>query len=50
MEILGLHWQDVDLDRGAIRLHNTKNREGRVLPLTGYALELMQQYQCTKKI
>lgn len=43
MEILGLTWKDIDFDRGVITLHETKNRERRVLPLAGHALELIQQ-------
>jgi integrase len=43
MEILKLRWQDVDLNRGVVILHDTKNGERRVLTLVGYALELMQQ-------
>ncbi len=45
MELLGLHWKDVDLQRGVIILHETKNDERRVLTLSGHALELMQQYK-----
>ncbi|WP_242602252.1 site-specific integrase [Legionella nagasakiensis] len=44
MEILGLSWKNVDLIRGVITLHETKNGERRVLPLTGHALELMRQH------
>lgn len=44
MEILGLRWKDVDLNRGVITLHETKNGERRILPLVGHALELMQQH------
>lgn len=44
MEILGLKWQDVNLARGIIILHETKNGERRVLPLTGHALELMKEH------
>ncbi|OJY32619.1 MAG: integrase, partial [Legionella sp. 40-6] len=33
MEILGLQWQDIDLQRGFITLHETKNGERRALPL-----------------
>ncbi len=44
MEILGLHWSNVDLHRGIITLHETKNGERRVLPLAGLALELMKQH------
>ena len=41
-ELLGLRWNNVDLDRGVITLHETKNGERRMLPLMGYALELMR--------
>lgn len=44
MEILGLSWEHVDLNRGTIILHETKNGDRRVLPLVGHALELMKQY------
>ncbi len=45
MELLGLPWKDVDLQRGVIILHETKNGERRVLTLSGHALELMKQYE-----
>lgn len=48
MEIVGLKWQDVDLDRGIITLHETKNGERRILPLAGHALELMKQHKSAK--
>jgi integrase len=44
MEILGLKWQDVDLARSVVILHETKNGERRVLILTSLALELMKQH------
>lgn len=44
MEILGLRWQHVDIARGMITLHETKNGERRVLTLTSLALELMKQH------
>ncbi len=44
MEILSLTWSDVDLDRGVITLHETKNGERRILPLTGHAHHLMSDY------
>lgn len=44
MEILGLRWKDIDLKRCVITLHETKNGERRILPLTGLALELMSQH------
>jgi len=45
MELLGLRWRDIDLQRGVIILHETKNDERRVLTLSGHALELMQQHK-----
>ena len=46
MEIMGLKWSDIDMDRHRIVLHETKNKERRVIPLTGHAYELMKR---TKK-
>lgn len=42
MEIMGLRWRQVDLNRGMIILEETKNGERRALPLVGHALELMK--------
>src|SRR5262249_8250247 len=50
MELLNLTWRDVDLQRGVITLHNTKNRERRVLPLAGPALALMHQHAKIRRI
>jgi integrase len=44
MEIIGLRWPDVDLDRGVITLHQTKNGERRVLPLVSHAHTMMQAH------
>jgi integrase len=44
MEIAGLKWNDVDLQRNLIFLHDTKNKEKRSLPLVGIARELMYQH------
>jgi integrase len=41
-EIRHLTWKDVDLARGRVILHETKNGERRTVPLTGKALELLQ--------
>ena len=38
MEILSARWSQVDFNRGTLTLHETKNGERRVLPLTGLAL------------
>jgi integrase len=50
MEILKLHWRDVDFQRQVITLHKTKNGERRVLPLTGHAWELIQQRAKIRRI
>lgn len=44
MEILGLKWKDIDLNRGIITLHETKNGERRILALTNLALNLMKEH------
>jgi integrase len=41
-EILNLKWQDLSISRSVITLHETKNGEIRVLPLTHLALELIK--------
>jgi integrase len=41
--LLGLRWPDVDLKRGTLTFHETKNGERRAVPLTGQALVLLQQ-------
>ena len=50
MEILGLHWQNVDLSRRVITLHDTKNGERRVLPLTGHAMDLMVAHSKVRQL
>lgn len=46
MEIVGLEWSEIDFDRSVIILDETKNGERRVLPLKGYARELLfKRYQ-----
>lgn len=49
-EIMCLKWQDVDLNRKAIILHDTKNKERRVLPLAGHALELVKAHNKVRRI
>lgn len=41
-ELLGLTWADVDVQRQRITLEDTKNRDRRVLPLAGPALEAVK--------
>jgi integrase len=40
-EMMNLRWKDVDLEKQRIILHETKNNEIRVVPLTGTALKLL---------
>ncbi len=49
-EIMGLKWNDVDFSRGVITLHETKNGERRLLPLTGHALERMRAHAKVRRI
>ena len=44
MEILGLHWENIDFKRKVITLHQTKNGERRLLPLAGYGLKLLEEH------
>jgi len=49
-EILKLCWSQVDLLRGQITLHLTKNGERRAVPLTGHAFELMTEWAKVRHI
>ncbi len=40
-ELIKLRWNQVDLIRGRITLHDTKNGERRSVPLAGHALDLL---------
>jgi integrase len=43
-EILTLKWKDIDLKRRQLALHETKNNERRVVPVVGYALEVLSEH------
>ncbi len=43
-ELLNLRWSNVDWQRRVITLHDTKNKERRLLPLAHYALQLMEEH------
>ena len=43
MEIWSLVWTNIDLERGLIILHETKNNDRRSLPLQSHAHKLMQE-------
>lgn len=42
-EIMSLQWKDIDLNRGVIVLHETKNNERRSVPLAGHALDTIKE-------
>src|SRR5262249_35833431 len=49
-ELVSLRWPDVDLKRGTLTFHETKNGERRTVPLTGQALTLMQQHARVRQL
>jgi len=49
-ELMGLKWADVDLNKGRLTLHETKNGERRVVPLVGKALEAMQEHNKVRRL
>jgi integrase len=49
-ELLSLRWPDVDLKRGTLTFHQTKNGERRAVPLTGTALALMSQHAKVRRL
>jgi len=49
-ELLNLHWSDVDMKRGTLTFHQTKNGERRAVPLTGYALDVLTQHAKVRRL
>lgn len=49
-EIMNLRWEDIDIFKGRITLHETKNGERRAVPLKGLALQLIQALTSEKSI
>ncbi len=49
-EIMGMEWKQVDFRRQVITLYETKNNEIRLLPLSGLALECLQERVRTRRI
>lgn len=49
-EIMGLRWPQVDLKRGQILLHDTKNGSSRAAPLTGLALAMFTDVAKVRRI
>lgn len=42
-ELLALHWVDIDLNRRTARLHETKNGESRMVPLSSAAAAILKE-------
>jgi len=49
-EIMGLTWDDIDLNRGRAILHATKNGDRRAIHLSGHALELLREHAKVRRI
>ncbi len=49
-EILGISWDDINLDKQYIILHETKNGERRRVPLAGLALEEIKKLSKIRRI
>lgn len=49
-EILSLTWSQVDLKQGRITLYETKNKEIRVVPLVGHAMDLLKAHNKVRPI
>ena len=49
-EIVGLRWNDINLSSGRIILDETKNGERRLVPLVGFALELVKKHSKIRRL
>ncbi len=49
-EVLGLTWDRVDLDRGAILLERTENSERRVVPVVGHAAAVLRDHAKVRRL
>jgi integrase len=49
-EIMNLKWRDIDLQKGRITLHETKNGERRVVHVAGHALKLLHDLDKIRRI
>jgi len=47
-ELMNLRWEHIDLIKGRITLHETKNGEKRIVPLQGLASQLLQKHFTVK--
>jgi integrase len=49
-ELMGLKWPDVNINKGYIILHETKNGERRRVPLAGLGLELLREHAKVRRL
>jgi integrase len=49
-ELLGLRWQDVDLERRVAILHNTKNGDRRSVPIVPEVADLLREHGKVRKL
>lgn len=49
-ELMGLTWDDVNLNQGYAILHETKNGERRRVPIVGHALEQLKELSKVRRI
>jgi len=49
-ELLGLRWQDIDLERRVAVLHNTKNGDRRSVPIVPEVADLLREHGKVRKI
>ncbi|WNV04974.1 site-specific integrase [Candidatus Methylospira mobilis] len=49
-EVLGLTWDDIDLNRGRAILRDTKNGDTRAIHLSGHCLELLKELSKVRRI
>ena len=50
MEVWGLRWSDVDLNKGFMTLKETKNNETRSVPIQSIALDLLRNHSKVRRI
>jgi integrase len=49
-ELLGLRWQDIDLERRVAVLHNTKNGDRRSVPIVPEVAELLREHGKVRRL
>lgn len=49
-ELMGLRWEQIEIQRGMIILHETKNNERRALALASHALEIIKSHAKTRRL